>query len=140
MAIGCVIVAIQRGQIITGSVRRELDHLERQLPAPMTIDARNSMTAAAGRRTSPVSARLSRWADCARLRRESAEVDDAPHAGAGRRAAEVLGGAPVELREIRPAVHGVHEIVGNPHARQRTIERVFVEAVPWTNLRRRAVA
>ena len=55
MAIGCVGVSTQRGQIITGSRSTSAWIIwNDRLPAPMTIEARNSMTGTPlARRTSP---------------------------------------------------------------------------------------
>ena len=65
IAIGCVGVASQAGQIITGSRSTSVrTRSNEKLPAPMTIDARNSITSSpADRRIAPTSCRLRRWAD-----------------------------------------------------------------------------
>ena len=91
-----------------------------RLPAPMTIDARNSTTGTPlARSASPVSTRLFRCVDSDRGGvAESAQIDDAAHARAGGRAAEVSSGArdrAGESRSARPssapgnsACHAVH--------------------------------
>ncbi|NCY01358.1 MAG: hypothetical protein EBX36_00185 [Planctomycetia bacterium] len=65
MAIGWVGVASQAGQIITGSRSTSVrTRSKEKLPAPITIEARNSTTSSpVDRRIAPTSWRLRRWAD-----------------------------------------------------------------------------
>ena len=57
-------------------------------------------------------------------RLQAAEIDDALHAGARRGIAEVLGGHAIEPREVGPARHRMHEIVGDVDALQRRRQRL----------------
>ena len=68
---------------------------------------------------------------------QSAEINDAAHAGALRRARKVLGGATVDVGEIGAAAHRMHQVVGGLHANQRAVERRLVEAVALHDLGRR---
>ena len=65
MAIGCACTVTQRGVTMTGSrcTRARIISKER-LPAPMTIEARNSTVGMPeARRISPTRSRLRMWAD-----------------------------------------------------------------------------
>ena len=121
IAMGCVGVVTHRGQTIIGSRSTSARIISNdRLPAPMTIDARNSTTGTPpARRSAPVSARLLRCAgQRGGLVRQPAQVDDAPHAGARGGPTEVGRGASVQLGEAGPRRHRVHQVVGALHARR----------------------
>ena len=71
----------------------------------MTTDARNSMTG----------------------------TPDASEPSPRGRASEVIRGATVEVLEVRPGRHRMHQIVGTTHTGQRAVERRLVEAITGDN-------
>jgi hypothetical protein len=69
---------------------------------------------------------------------ESAKVDDAAHAGACGRSAEIAGRTPIDVSETRSLVHRVHQVERLMHAVHRLRQCDFVEAVAGDDLGRRA--
>jgi hypothetical protein len=74
-------------------------------------------------------------------RRRPAQVHDAFDAGGGRRADKSLRGATLEVAEVCAAgPHAVHEVVGDPNARERCRKCFRTKEVTGPPLHVRAVA
>ena len=113
------------------------DHLERQAAGAdddrgAELDHRD-----AGRAQVPPG--LGTAAQMRRQRRgvvgQSAQIDDAPHAGSGRGAAEIDGGPAIQGREVGTRPHRVHQVERRVDAGERGVERRRVETVAADHLR-----
>ena len=140
MPIGWQRVLTQRGVIMIGRRSVRFRRISNDaLPEPMTMAARNSVTATPWEASSAPTA----WWLAHEVRRqvstvvtEPAKVDDASHPGGCRRPRKVPRGGAVPLGEAAlTGTHGVGEVVGDANALDRRRQRLRLQQIGGHQLR-----